>query len=601
MDLSLAVLARTRRRLRSLSDAILLARVVIVMGSLPIVARLSTITMLRWLERVGRVVTLGGAHEPREVVAMVRSCGGLRRWSFQDNCVSQSLTLFTLLNRDTAPLDVVFGIEQVASTTAGAQLGRRHVWLERDGEPVYERQPLLPSYIVQMRYRGAADAAAQGLTTSGVIGALGVSGIASALTTAASLVRTKAIAMLLGPVGMAASGQVAQATAGLGWLATFGGSAGTTRYLAEAVAQGDERAASTVVRSSGVLIAGVATMAAAAALLSVRSLAVALFGSADAAAMIRWLLPSIPAIAVTSLSASLLRSTQQVGRLSAAQSAGAVVAIVAAFVVLRSDEPKSISQLASLIFVVQACAVTAAAWPLWRRWSVADSNGISLTLVRGIAAYGASNVVMGLATAALFLFIGRSYLAAGEMTRAGHIAALAWFGEPVASMLAAGLYASTFPAYCAAHGPEADRVLSRSIRALVLAVGLLLTLGALLAPLVMRVLFDPRFSAVAPLLTIQLIATYGRCVSILLGLPLLARGRVVLVTALHLAWAAAAGVGATWHLAGPSAYAVSLATVTWAQVVLLAGVLAAARLSPPRRDYAWIAAGAAPLLLLLLF
>jgi PST family polysaccharide transporter len=596
MDLPLTLIARTRRRVRSASDALLLARVVVVMGLLPLFARLPTIAMLRWLERFGRIVNPGAPHDPHDVVAMVRSCGGLKRWSFQDNCVSQSLTLFTLLARDETPLDVVFGVEQHPPTDAGLRLGRRHVWLERDGQPVFEREPL-PPFVVQLRYSGTASTPIHGLTTSGVLGALGVTGIASALTMTASLVRTKVIAVVLGPAGIAASGQVSQATVGLGWLATFGASGGTTRYLAEALAREDERAASTIMRSSAALIAAVAAAASFGGFAFAGQLSLALFGSPDAAGMILWLLPAVPAVALSSVSASMLRGTQQVGRLSIAQSVGAIVAIVAAFVVLRPDALESIPKLASIVLGGQAVAITIAAWPLWKRWSTIESDGLSLGVVRAVAAYGASNVVMGLATAATFLYVGRTYLAAGDVTGASQITALAWFGEPIASILASGLYASTFPAYCAADHGAARRVLSSSARALVLASAPALLVGALFAPVLLPLIFDARFVAVVPLLPLQLLATYGRCVTILLGVPLLARGRVGMVTALHLSWTVAVAVGATAGLGGPRAYTVTISLVTLVHAVVLAGVLAALKLSPARADYAWLAGGAVALVL----
>ncbi len=596
MAFALTLIARTRRRVRSFSDAVLLARVALIMAILPPLARLSTLTMLRWLERVGRLLASPRFHDEHDVVMMVRACGGLRRWSFQDNCVSQSLTLFALLNRPDAPLDVIFGVEHTGSSVAGPRLGRRHVWLERNGAPVFEREPLLP-YVVQMRYRpfGAPPAT---LTTSRVIGALGLSSVAAALTTAASLVRTKVVAVVLGPAGIALGGQVSQATTGLGWLATFGSSAGTTRYLAEALGRGDDETAATVVRSSAALIGATASIASVAGVVFAEPIATALFGSADAASMIRWLVPAIPAIGVMSVSSSMLRATQQVARLSAAQSAGALVAAISAFVVLQPDTPASIAQLASIAFAAQAAAVTAAALPLWRRWCTGPSAGISVRIVRGVAAYGAANVVMGLATASAFLYVGRSYLSAGDVTAAARIAALAWFGEPVSSMLASGFYASSFPAYCAATGSAAARVLSNSIRALVLVSAPLLVVGALLAPRMLSLLFDARFVAVAPLLPIQLIATYGRCVSVLLGVPLLARGRVALVTVLHLAWAAAVAIGATIALAGPHDYAVAVASMTLIHAAVLSVVLVSVRLSPSLRDYAWIAGGALPLVVL---
>jgi O-antigen/teichoic acid export membrane protein len=132
---------------------------------------------------------------------------------------------------------------------------------------------------------------------------------------------------------------------------------------------------------------------------------------------------------------------------------------------------------------------------------------------------------------------------------------------------------------------------------LVLASAPALLVGALFAPVLLPLIFDARFVAVVPLLPLQLLATYGRCVTILLGVPLLARGRVGMVTALHLSWTVAVAVGATAGLGGPRAYTVTISLVTLVHAVVLAGVLAALKLSPARADYAWLAGGAVALVL----
>lgn len=118
--------------------------------------------MLRWLERWSRVLGVSPDHTAADVVKFVRACGGLHWWAFQDNCVAQSLTLFALMNRADAPLDVAFGVAAAHGLVDGVpQLGRRHIWLEQDGVAVYERDPLAP-YTVQMRYRARLLASGEG-------------------------------------------------------------------------------------------------------------------------------------------------------------------------------------------------------------------------------------------------------------------------------------------------------------------------------------------------------------------------------------------------------------------------------------------------------
>lgn len=597
MPAALTLLARTRRQVRSVSDALLLARIVAVMLLLPLLMRLPTMTMLRWLERWSRVLGVSPDHTAADVVKFVRACGGLHWWAFQDNCVAQSLTLFALMNRADAPLDVAFGVAAHGLVDGVPQLGRRHIWLEQDGVAVYERDPLAP-YTVQMRYRARLLASGEGNGALPLLRTLGVSGMGTALSSVASVARTKLVALALGPAGVAIAGQVSQSMFALTWLATFGTSAGTTRYLSEALARHDEVRAALVVRTASVLLAGASILLVAAGLLLAPGAASWLFGSAAAVRWVWWLLPAVPAAALMSLSIALLRGAGQAQRLAWAQSAGAVAAVGATYLMLRGGSLDSLAPLALVMTATQACALTMAAWPLVRRWGPGTHPfRLDGVLARGIATYGAANVVMGLATAISTIAIGRTYLAAGLTTEAGLIAALAWFAEPLVSVFVSGLHASTYPAYCAARGHDASAVLSRAVRALVLFTTPVLVVGTLAARPLLAGLFSHSFAALAPLLGLQLFASYLRCANILLGMPLLARGRIVWLTALHLLWAAGTAFGAVYGMHGAHAYVLALMAASLGQVVLLWLLLRAAGLAPVRRDYAWLAAGAGLVLL----
>lgn len=601
MAAALTLLARTRRGVRTLPDALLLARVAAVMLCLPLLMRLPTMTMLRWLERWSRVLGAGRGREAADVVRFVRACGGLHWWAFQDNCVAQSLTLFTLLNRPDAPLDVVFGVASTGLVAGVPQLGRRHIWLEQDGVAVHERDPLAP-YTVQMRYRDRVAAGDAGQGALSLLGTLGLSGAGTALSSLASVARTKLVAVALGPAGVAMAGQVSQSMFALTWLATFGTSAGTTRYLSEALARKDDPRAVLVVRTASLLLATASVVLVVAGLLLAPAAATWLFGSPAAVRWVWWLLPAVPAAALMSLSIALLRGAGQAQRLAAAQSAGAVAAIGATWLLLRGGTLESLAPLALVMTATQAGALTIAAWPLMRRWGTGWSPvHVDRVLARGIATYGAANVVMGLATATSILMIGRTYLAAGMTTEAGYIAALAWFAEPLVSVFVSGLHASTYPAYCSARGPEATAVLSRAVRALVLFTTPVLVIGTVAARPLLGVLFSHRFAALTPLLGLQLFATYLRCANVLLGLPLLARGRIVWLTTLHLLWAAATTFGAVHGMLGSHAYVLALITASLGQALLLWPLLRAAGLTPAPRDYAWLAGGACLLLLAVAF
>lgn len=598
---ALILLARTRRGVRSLSDAYLLARIAAVMLLLPLLARLPTMTILRWLERWSRVLGASPERGPDDVVRFVRACGGLHWWGVQDNCVAQSLTLFTLLNRPDAPLDVAFGVASTGRVDGVPKLGRRHIWLERQGAPVYEREPVTP-YTVQMRYRERLTSNTSEQGALPLLRTLSVSGLGTGLSSLASVARTKLVAVALGPAGVAIAGQVSQSMFALTWLATFGTSAGTTRYLSEALSRHDDERARLVVRTAAVLLGGASALLVAAGLLLAPGAAAWLFGSPSAVRWVWWLLPAVPAAALMSLSIALLRGAGQAQRLAWAQSAGAVAAVTATYVMLRGGTVDSLAPLALVMTATQAGALTTAAWPLVRRWGLSGHpfqfDGV---LGRGIATYGAANVVMGLATATATLVIGRTYLAAGLTTEAGHIAALAWFAEPLVSVFVSGLHASTYPAYCAAHGRDASAVLSRAVRALVLFMTPVLLVGALTARPLLTVLFSRAFAGLGPLLGLQLLATYLRCANVLLGMPLLARGRIVLLTALHVLWAAGMAAGAITGMLGAQAYVLALVAASLAQALLLWPLLRVTGLAPSGRDYAWLAGGAALVLLVVIF
>ena len=279
-----------------------------------------------------------------------------------------------------------------------------------------------------------------------------------------------------------------------------------------------------------------------------------------------------------------------------AQAIGAAASVVAAFVFVRGSSVDALAPLALVVTATQAVVTTAAAWPLFRRLLTA-SSGIDVARGYQVAAYGLINVVMGLATATSALFIGRSYLAAGQSVTAGHIAALAWFSEPLAGAMVSGFHASTFPAFCAATPGEAPGVLSRSVRAYVLLAAPLLAAGVLLARPALSVLFTPAFAALSALLAWQLVATYVRTVNVLLGLPLLARGRVVPLTLLHLAWAVSVALGATHQLGGAVTYVHALLIAGLVQAAGLLVLLRLFRLAPRARDLGWLFAGAALLVL----
>ncbi|MGE3959608.1 MAG: lasso peptide biosynthesis protein [Vicinamibacterales bacterium] len=592
-----AAVARARRRIRTPGEFVLLARVLAVMLVLPLLLRLETRSMLRWLGRLGRIVTLGLRHSNADVVRMVRSCGGLHWWALQDNCVAQGLTLFALLDRRPDPLHVVFGVETTTTADGQVSLGRRHIWLERDGTVVFEREPLdTGRYVVQYRHAPAASTrGADG--RAAYVRVLGLSSASAAVATLATLVRTKVIAVALGPAGLAVAGQLSQALLVIGWVSSLGGGPGTTRLLSESMPRADGSHAALAARTSAVVLAATATVLSVAALLFAPAGATWLFGDTGSAGWVRWLAVAVPCAGVTSLATAMLRGEGRADRIALGQAVAAIVTVPAAVILVGSGRLDRLPLLFVTIAAVQAMALALAAAPALR-WFRSPGRWFRASVARGIAGYGLANAAMGIATAAAGLVIGRTYLREGLTAEAGEIAALAWFGEPLASILVSGLMASTFPAYCATAGRTAERVLSNALQVFVPAVSLALGGAGLFAAPLLWLLFGGEFRTLAGLLPLQLLATYLRCMNVMLGLPLLARGHVVVLTLLHVTSMTVGTLGATATLGGGSTYVWAWLGAATLQLLTLLTVLRLVGLSPRRADLAWLGAGFVPLLVL---
>jgi hypothetical protein len=283
----------------------------------------------------------------------------------------------------------------------------------------------------------------------------------------------------------------------------------------------------------------------------------------------------------------------------------AVLSVASCAALVHPRDPALVVLVPLALVAAMAVATTAAAWPVCRPWLSSGGRWFAGHIARAIASYGAANLVVGVSSAASLIAVGRHYLAAGDLDTAGRIAALIWLGEPLAAALAAGHQASTYPAYAAARGPAAAAVLTRGLHGLVIvAAPTLATLALSAGPLVVLV-FSPAFADISGLVAMQLLATYARSATFVLGIPLMARGRLALVTTLHLLWAVGLAAGAIgWAapgVAGASAFVIASLVANAGYLVIQGVALHACAMGPSRSDLAWLAAGAAPLALLAAF
>jgi hypothetical protein len=106
---------------------------------------------LRLIERFNRYFGTRSWQSEESVIRYTRALSDINRWSLRNNCMVKSLTSFAFLNSPYSKLELVFGVE-VGESGGIDTIGRRHLWVEKDGKPFHEAEPL-ENYRVVCRYR----------------------------------------------------------------------------------------------------------------------------------------------------------------------------------------------------------------------------------------------------------------------------------------------------------------------------------------------------------------------------------------------------------------------------------------------------------------
>jgi O-antigen/teichoic acid export membrane protein len=590
-----------------MDDALLLARVAALMGVMPVLLKLPLPRVLAWLEQISRFASVGEPARVERVVRYCRAMGTLRRWSFQDNCVARSLTLFALLHRPGAPVDVVFGV--FAGDGSGNVVpGRTHVWLERAGAPLLETEPV-HQYAVTLRHQpgrlapGHASSSVSPAAGHGegrlMWSAAGLGAIAVLSLAGTGVLRTKAIASFLGPAGLGLHGQVVTLIVVLTHLTNFAAGSGTTRFLREALAAGDAGQAAGVVRTTLKLQAAITVTLAAALIAWAGPVAAFVFGGDARWTWTLWLVPALPMAAACALGASVLRASRAVTELAVLQAAGGV-AYLAAVVVLVARGPATVVLAFPAVATATQLAATAIAGHRTLAAAARGARGHApAALPRRLLAYGTSALVTALSSSLLTLGVGRSLLVRGDAAGAGLYFALAGAAEWLLSLSLAGSQSYLFPTLCGTPEAEATRTLRRWLRSVQLVTVLALALVQVFAPALIPLLLSDEFTPIVPLVGWLVLGVYLRSLAAVLGVWFHARGHLAALVLLHVGWVAGVAViyAALGVEGGAANWVTALIIASALHVIALAVTArAVARLHLGPTDLAWTAGGALVLL-----
>lgn len=357
--------------------------------------------------------------------------------------------------------------------------------------------------------------------------AMVVGGAGSAVAAAAAALRYKLVSVSLGPEGLGLIGQLYGLALVIVLLSTFVSGGGLARYLSEAFARHDRARVALIVRTAVLALVVPALGLTLLAYPLATELAHWVLADPELAGWVRWVVPCLPLAAVSSLCLNVLRADRQVKPLARAEAViGCVgVALTAGLICWRGLEGVVLFPL-GFECIRFACLGTLA-WPRLRDSLAVRTRWWEGQLARSLSEYGAAAVCMSVVTQVLALAVGRWFLAGGRAEEAGVYRSLWLLSEGALALTAAGYHGYLYPSFCRTEGSrDGSRALDAMLTSLPALWAPLFVGMSLLAPWMVRLLYSSSFESAASLVRLTLIGDFLRAATVVVAIPLLARGRL---------------------------------------------------------------------------
>lgn len=384
----------------------------------------------------------------------------------------------------------------------------------------------------------SVSGAPEALAWRALLRALSFSSAGSLAALLAGALRAALVSHALGAAGFGLFAQVQGLALAARLLAAFASGGGLTRLLSEADARGERDAAERLLPTALLLLALPATLLCLLAWLWAEPLAALVFATERRAAWVRWVVPSLPVAGLCGLLLGVLRSGRQVARLALLETVVGAAGVLYVLT-LRADGLDALVRLPLLIEVTRALGLV---W-LARDGLRAGWRGLrgpvpwQAAVARELLRYGAAAVVLALIAESAPLLVGRAFLAVGAPAPNGAIHAARLLSGIVLAVQLAAYQGYLFPTFCRTPpGAASAHALARALLAFVAfalpAFGLL----ALLAPWLVPPLFGPDLASAARVAPWQCLGDFCRAAGALIGLPLLARGRLAPLVVVQAVW-----------------------------------------------------------------
>lgn len=353
-------------------------------------------------------------------------------------------------------------------------------------------------------------------------------GGAQVVTLASAFVRTKIIALTLGPAGVGLAGVLTTFNGNVSALATWG--LGTSGVRLISTAEGHERMGKqAAVRKMGTLLSVFGLLL---SLVLVWPVTIMTFQDVGYAGEMLIAGLAVPCLIATTAWSSLLQADGHVKRLAYLQIGSAIVGVVMGAPLIYFYGSKGI---ASSMLLAAAIPALATWWIARKKCPLADVTAMPDD-VKALIKLGGGLVIVGLASQVaayvVRLIIIRHYdsLGGDGLAAAGYYqAAIAIAGSLPAAVFGA-MGTDFFPRVAAAKSEEEAQLLSeKQIQAGLLLALPLLTVLLTLGGYVMKILYDDRFESAVPLLPWMIWGVFFRLLSWPLGYWMLARGSIRVV------------------------------------------------------------------------